>query len=723
MHRKTYTLSDIEKMLTWIPPIFILVIMVLSIVVTQVVMDHRQESEIALLTQKQYYTQRNHLDNYIAAVNRHIADDLSAVQKELKRSVHTLEGIRIGLGDDHDIQTLEPYMHAMEQAKRIQFVLFDRNLTILYGRNQLAKIEALIFNKYNDPELLKITMLYILSQGKNSSLSWKNDLDKTIQLSYFDRNVPEGIFVGAFSRVDDLRSITLQGFETAMRTGEFAPEGYRFYLYDHSKHRVFNLHHQHRWRPLASLDSHAHSRTLDRYFLSIGISAIGNPLAGQIDAIHQTYANKQARAITIIVLVGVVLMVFAWLFSGFIKRIFSIYNMRVHHTSMRIKRLKERYELAIIASNDGLWDTNFITKKTYFSQKWLDILGYRPGEIASFEAWLELMHPDDRQRVLATIDRHKQEHLTHPIFCEYRLRTRAGNYIWMLGRGKVFWDDDGRPLRLLMMSMDISEQKEASDKLAEMVRKEVAKNQEKQKLLIQQNKLAAMGEMIGAIAHQWRQPLNNITLILHFIRDNADNEAFTRPMLEEYVARAKKQIDYMSETIDDFRNFHKPSKNKALFDVRDAIASTLSIMETQFEKNAIDVSLEGDSFGLDGYENEFRQAILNILTNAKDAIVHQQENHAGFRGKISIVLDSNRITVYNNGGTVSDEVLDRMFEPYFTTKFEDKGTGIGLYMTQTIIEHNMHGDITVANKDQGVCFTIQFHHEEGAHDQYTRTSV
>jgi PAS domain S-box-containing protein len=384
---------------------------------------------------------------------------------------------------------------------------------------------------------------------------------------------------------------------------------------------------------------------------------------------------------------------------------------------MRIKRLKERYELAVIASNDGLWDTNFKTKRTYFSQKWLDILGYRPGEIDSFEAWLELMHPDDRQRVLATLTLHKSERHSQPIICEYRLRTRTGHYIWMLGRGKVFLDSDDQPLRLLMMSMDISEQKEASNQLAILVEKEVAKNQEKQKLLIQQNKLAAMGEMIGAIAHQWRQPLNNITLILHFIRDNIDKDTFTRTMLDQYVDRAKKQIDFMSDTIDDFRDFYKPTKSKAPFDVTEAIHSTLSIMHTQFDKSGIKVTLTGNSFTINGYENEFRQAILNILANAIDAIVLRQKNQEGLHGEIRIDLSTDTITIYNNGGHVRYRVLERMFEPYFTTKFEDKGTGIGLYMTRTIIENNMQGEILAENRDEGVMFTIRFHpHQERVND-------
>jgi len=716
--KKIYTLHDIETLLTWIPPMFIVALMVLSIAIAHTVMSHRESSDIALITQKRRHIDHNLLTRYIATVNRQITADLSQVQESLKRSVHLLEGVRRGIPQPATIQKLTPWIQKIERDDTIHFVLFDQNFSILYGQKQLEKIEHLIFNKPNDPALLKITMMYILSQGSRSALSWKNDLDKTIQMSYFER-VGTGLYLGAFSHVDDLRSITRKAFADAMRSETAGGDGYHFWLYDHMQERVFNLQNRARWRIHHSLDPQAQMQSLNRYFLSVGITHEGDQTRQEFARIHERYTSRQQRIISIIVLIGIVLLTFSWFFSHLIKGIFKKYNLQLMRTHARLQRLKERYKLAVIASNDGLWDTNFKTGNTFFSRTWLDILGYQPGEIDSFGAWVSLIHPEDRERVIRTLDEHKRRNQPQHMICEYRLRTRSGAYLWMLGRGKVFWDDDGQPLRLLMMSMDISEQKEASQKLATLVQKEVAKNQEKQKLLIQQNKLAAMGEMIGSIAHQWRQPLNNITLILHFIRDNVDNEAFTRDMLAHYVSRAKKQIDFMSDTIDDFRAFYQPSKTKAPFDAAGAIDSTLAIMQTQFDKAEIDILRAGETFTIVGYKNEFRQAILNILANAKDAILLHQKTHRDLKGEIRITLGENRITLYNNGGNVTTEVLERMFEPYFTTKFEDKGTGIGLYMTQTIIENNMGGTLTAKNREGGVEFTIQFHPDTSSKEEET----
>ena len=216
-----------------------------------------------------------------------------------------------------------------------------------------------------------------------------------------------------------------------------------------------------------------------------------------------------------------------------------------------------------------------------------------------------------------------------------------------------------------------------------------------------------MGEMIGAIAHQWRQPLNNISLILHFIRDNAKDKVFVEEKMDDFVNRAKAQIEYMSNTIDDFRDFYRPSKEKAPFCVAEAIEATHSIMGTQLEKNDIALTIKGEPLEVNGYENEFKQAILNILSNAKDAIVAKKAQKGKFQGKIAITIVKDTIRIYNNGGFVDQEVLERMFEPYFTTKFEDKGTGIGLYMTKMIIENSMGGEISARNKDEGVEFTIR----------------
>ncbi len=720
MRKKVYKLSDIEKTLTYIPPIFILLLAILSMVIMYFVMEYRQSSKIALLTQEQTFINQSNLNSYINSVNQHIKENLDKVEKELKRSVYTLEGIHRGLFKKNNIEQLKPYIYQIEKENNINFVIFDGEFNVLHGLEIAKSIEKLIFNQKEDKKLLEITLMYISSQGKSSSFSWKNDISKTIQLSHFEQSADGELFIGAFSSVDDLRSLTSKAFTSSISEDLYTQEGYYFWLYDQAEKKVFNHSNRKRWQISSGIGSKALYNDINRYFLSIGISQDGNVISRTLDEniqnIKSEYDNKKMLGFGIIFFVGLVLLTFTVLFSGFIKKIFSRYNRMAEKKNRQISSLKERYELAVIASNDGLWDTNFKTKKTFFSKKWLQMLGYETGDISSYTEWFNLIHIEDREQVTKALDTHIHDKDSGHLICEYRLKTKSGEYIWILGRGKVVLDDDAKPLRLSMMSMDIDEKKEASKKLTALVQKEVAKNQEKQKLLIQQNKLAAMGEMIGAIAHQWRQPLNNISLIIHFIRDNVSNKEFIDNMLNDYVNRAKKQITYMSETIDDFRDFYKPSKNRELFDVKEAIKVTLSIMQTQVDKNDIKVVLKGEPLFINSYENEFKQAVLNILSNARDAILTQKEKNSNFHGKILITIYEEKITLYNNGGYATTEVLERMFEPYFTTKFENKGTGIGLYMTKTIIENNMNGEITVQNIDDGVMFTIDFLLKKGFDD-------
>lgn len=143
----------------------------------------------------------------------------------------------------------------------------------------------------------------------------------------------------------------------------------------------------------------------------------------------------------------------------------------------------------------------------------------------------------------------------------------------------------------------------------------------KEKILIQQSKLAAMGEMLGAIAHQWRQPLNHISLVLHFVRDMFLANKLDANSMRQYTDEAKAQIEYMSQTIDDFRNFYQPSKDKVHFELKTALEGAAQIVKHQFSHHNISLHVKGDVCEILGYENEFKQVVLNILSNAKDAIL------------------------------------------------------------------------------------------------------
>lgn len=263
-----------------------------------------------------------------------------------------------------------------------------------------------------------------------------------------------------------------------------------------------------------------------------------------------------------------------------------------------------------------------------------------------------------------------------------------------------------------------------NEHLRELVQKEVSEHRNKEQMLVQQSRMAAMGEMIGAIAHQWRQPINAIGLLVQDFEDAFEFGEMDKEYVKTAIMSIMQNINFMSQTIDDFRNFLKPSKEKLNFDIKAAIEEIMSMFEGILKKAAIEITLENaeGTFLRTGYPNEFKQVILNIINNARDAIVScRKKGQIGkdTHGVIKISLEKkagdaaqdgdDKVIIYvrDNGGGIPEDVISRIFDSYFTTKPDDKGTGIGLYMSKTIIENNMGGRLSARNITGGAEFMIE----------------
>ncbi|MCM0082935.1 PAS domain S-box protein [Geomonas sp. Red32] len=230
---------------------------------------------------------------------------------------------------------------------------------------------------------------------------------------------------------------------------------------------------------------------------------------------------------------------------------------------------------------------------------------------------------------------------------------------------------------------------------------------EKDRVMLQQSRLAAMGEMISNIAHQWRQPLNTLGLLIQGLPLYYEVGEFSGELLDKTVAQAMIHIQHMSQTIDDFRNFFKPDKELVEFDLDAAVSKAHLLVKESFVQQAIRVDLELSARRtIVGYPNEFAQVLVIILLNARDQI-EQQEIDEG-RVTVRTFLEGERcvITVADNAGGVPDDIINRIFEPYFSTK-GIQGTGIGLYMAKNIVEKSMHGILSVSNRDRGAEFRIE----------------
>ena len=225
--------------------------------------------------------------------------------------------------------------------------------------------------------------------------------------------------------------------------------------------------------------------------------------------------------------------------------------------------------------------------------------------------------------------------------------------------------------------------------------------------LLLKTRQAVMGEMIDNIAHQWRQPLNALGINIQEAQLRYQTEQFSQEFFRGNVAKSLELIQYMSRTIDDFKNFFRLDKESAAFDVNLMIARTLSLIEKSFQDQKIEIVLHAEAdLTVEGYPNEYCHALLNLLMNSRDALVANVVDNA--RILIRAFSDGGKVVVAvtDQGGGIADEIMDKLFDPYFTTKGPEQGTGVGLFMAKSIVE-NMGGRLMARNAEGGAEFRIE----------------
>ena len=273
--------------------------------------------------------------------------------------------------------------------------------------------------------------------------------------------------------------------------------------------------------------------------------------------------------------------------------------------------------------------------------------------------------------------------------------------------GTISQNIHNRYIKLIIQ--DITEHERTKQKLQDEVAEESRLRRENEYLMMQQSRMASMGEMVGHIAHQWRQPLAQLGGVFMNLESAYSFGEFNKVYLDEKVQQGNDMITYMSETIDDFRLFFSPEQEKESFDLVLYIKRAVNIVLASLNYHHIEVLIdadEGSYFAL-GLPNEFAQSILNLLNNARDALSKKE----GIERKIHIVFTKNNqhinILFCDNGGGISLDILPMVFEPYITEKKMSGGSGAGLYITRLIIEQKMGGTIEAYNSDKGACFQIR----------------
>lgn len=244
--------------------------------------------------------------------------------------------------------------------------------------------------------------------------------------------------------------------------------------------------------------------------------------------------------------------------------------------------------------------------------------------------------------------------------------------------------------------------------LENKIHTEVQKSKEQEQLLIQKSKFIALGEMLSNIAHQWRQPLSQLSAIMMTLKFKYKLEKLDEDTMQSKSKEAEHLLEYMSKTINDFSEFFKPEKAKKEFFVKKTVDAALSIIGKSTQKKTIEIHQSiPENAKVFGYKNEFEQVILNIITNAKQILLEKQIEKPRIIIKVKSDKTYTYITIKDNAGGIKVEPIDKIFEPYFTTKESTGGTGIGLYMSKLIIEKSMGGILIAKNKNRGASFIIR----------------
>ncbi len=270
---------------------------------------------------------------------------------------------------------------------------------------------------------------------------------------------------------------------------------------------------------------------------------------------------------------------------------------------------------------------------------------------------------------------------------------------------KLIQERNEKSLLLDDISQKNAQLKRFNEEMQEIVDEEIKKNMEKQKLVELQARHAQMGEMIGMITHQWKQPLNVISLIVNVLKLNLNKRTLSDDEVNKKLDDTLKQVRYMDQTVSDFQSFFNPSRERIYFNLYDSIKTIIDLVQFEYSHNHITLELHGNEKLLAyGYPNEFNQVVLTLLNNARDAYIENPQDD--MRIFIDIKEDEGRpcVTVRDNAGGIREDVMEKIFDLYVTTK--PKGSGIGLNIAKNMVENNMQGKLLVRNVDGGAEFTI-----------------
>jgi len=380
------------------------------------------------------------------------------------------------------------------------------------------------------------------------------------------------------------------------------------------------------------------------------------------------------------------------------------------------RKLSEAQKIAMM----GHFEFDLLTKEADWSDEVCRIFGFdKSKKNPSYQKYRQQIHPKDidyQDKIyLEALEEKKEYQIV------YRIYTVNGQLKYIEEKGYFELDQNQKPIKLIgtlqditsnyLIKKDLEESKAQlaiiNKTLKEKVQKELAKSRDKDHLLIQQSRHAVLGEMIGNIAHQWRQPLNEVSILVNDLEDAFTFGVLNKEYFEKTMKTVYRRLKFMSNTIDDFSKMYTDDFKKETFSPKELIEKLIKFTSGTTKRNKIQVRFMYDEdFEAVGYPNMLSHVVLNLINNSRDILVEREIKKPEIWIKLKKYDHNYCIRVLDNGKGIEGEIVNRIFDPYFTTKNTKKGSGLGLYMAKSMVEKQMDGRLDVQNQSEGAEFKI-----------------
>jgi signal transduction histidine kinase len=376
--------------------------------------------------------------------------------------------------------------------------------------------------------------------------------------------------------------------------------------------------------------------------------------------------------------------------------LFRIYN-RIHTEKNKSEEYAQKLNEMQILAKMGIWTYNVNNDTLHLDESARKIYEI-DKDVISFNHLFNLIHPEDRSNMLKIKEQALLKQNIHEFEFRLILNSNISNLKYISIHWQFSYNKDNKLSYINGYIINKTEKVLAQKKL-----------ENQQLLIMQQQKLAQQGEMLSMIAHQWRQPLTALSATTNtLLLKNMVGEKIRSEELHDELNLISTYTNHLSSTIDDFRNFFKAEKEKTTVSFEELADRSINIIKLSLETNGIKIFKNYNcKKRVATYENEVRQVILNIFKNAEDALIERKIKDKKIFIETKEDDDYIVLSINDNAGGIKEELIDKIFEAYFSTKKNKDGTGLGLYMSRTIINKHCEGNLEVSNNKHGAVFTIK----------------